>query len=70
MLKKLLIGASILVCVGCSRPVHYVASKNSQVFHKSTCGDAGHIKTENLEQLGDDRSAAAKSHRPCEICKP
>ena len=67
---KLLLGISVLVGVGCSQPVHYVASKNSQVFHKSNCGDVGHIKAENLERLGDERATAAKSHRPCEICKP
>lgn len=65
-----LLALSTLLWAGCSRPIHYVASKNSQVFHRSSCGDVGHIKPDNLEQLGDDRAAAAKTHRPCEVCKP
>lgn len=70
MRKLTLLALSALLWVGCSRPIHYVASKNSQVFHRSSCGDVGHIKPENLEQLGDDRATAARSHRPCEVCKP
>jgi hypothetical protein len=68
MQKLLLLGLALLI--GCSRPIHYVASKNSQVFHRSSCGDVGHIKAENLEQLGQDRTVAAAHHRPCEVCKP
>ena len=59
-----------LLFLGCAGPVHYVASKNSQVFHKSSCGEAHHIKGENLVQLGDDRAVAARDHKACEVCKP
>lgn len=67
-MRKLLLFA--LIFLGCAGPVHYVASKNSQVFHKSSCGEAGHIKNENLIQLGDDRQKAARQHKACEVCKP
>jgi len=67
-MRKLFLLAFLFL--GCAGPVHYVASKNSAVFHKSTCGDAGHIKSENLVQLGDDRSVAARDHKACEVCKP
>lgn len=67
MRKLILLGFLFL---GCAGPTHYVASKNSTVFHKSTCGDAGHIKSENLVQLGDDRGVAARDHKACEVCKP
>jgi len=67
-MRKLFLLALILL--GCAGPVHYVASKNSQVFHRSSCGEAGHIKSENLLQLGDDRHLAARDHKACEVCKP
>jgi hypothetical protein len=59
-----------LLLAGCSRSVDYVASKKSDVFHRSNCSEVVHIKSENLLQLGSDRQAAAKDHRPCDVCKP
>jgi len=65
---SLLLATALMGCG--SQPVHYVASKNSQVFHRASCGEASHIKSENLVQLGDDRKQAAQNHRACDVCKP
>ncbi|MBS2036585.1 hypothetical protein JST97_16450 [bacterium] len=68
MLRRLLIASLFLA--GCSQTVHYVSSRKSDVFHRSTCSEVGHIKSENLQSLGDERSAAAKDRRACDVCKP
>lgn len=60
---------ALWLCGCASRPVEYVASQKSQVFHRSGCSEASHIKAENLVRFGDRRQAAA-GHRPCEVCKP
>ncbi|MFN8609061.1 MAG: hypothetical protein U0931_16115 [Vulcanimicrobiota bacterium] len=59
-----------LLLAGCSQSVHYVASKKSDVFHRASCSEVSHIKSENLLQLGQDRQTAAREHRACDVCKP
>ncbi|NIP24639.1 MAG: hypothetical protein GWN67_09960 [Phycisphaerae bacterium] len=48
----------------------FVASKNSKVFHKSTCSSAKRIKPGNLVSYGTREKAAEAGKRPCKICKP
>ena len=66
---------TVMACVvalnlwGCAKPVDYVASQKSEIFHKSACSEAAHIKSQNLIHF-TDRDQATQKHRPCEVCKP
>lgn len=48
----------------------FVASKNSKVFHKATCGSAKRIKQGNLVTYKTREEAIQAGKRPCKICKP
>lgn len=48
----------------------YVASKNSQVFHKPDCRWAKNIKPENLVTYDTKDEALKVGKRPCKLCKP
>ena len=48
----------------------FVASKNSQVFHKSTCRAVKRISPANLIRYNSRDEAVADGKRPCRICKP
>jgi len=49
---------------------NYIASKNSDVFHKSGCSSAGRIKPENLVCYTTRTEAIKVGKRPCKRCKP
>jgi len=68
--RLLLLMGTAGVMLACSGgQVHYLASKKSPVFHRSNCGEAGHIKPENRIEFAH-REQAAAGHRPCDVCKP
>jgi hypothetical protein len=48
----------------------YVASKNSQVFHKPGCRWAKNIKPANLVGYNSKDEATKAGKRPCKLCKP
>jgi hypothetical protein len=48
----------------------FVASKNSQVFHKASCPSAKRIATGNLVSYATRDEAIAAGKRPCERCNP
>ncbi len=48
----------------------WVASKNSKVFHKSTCQFVGRIAEKNRVVFASRQSAAGTGRRPCKTCNP
>jgi hypothetical protein len=48
----------------------YVASKNSEVFHKPDCSWAKKIKPENLIGYSSRDEAITSGKRPCRRCNP
>lgn len=48
----------------------YVASKNSQVFHRPDCSSARRINPENLIGYNTPDEAIQSGKRPCKRCKP
>jgi len=48
----------------------YVASKNSNIFHKPECSWAKRIKPENLVGYNSKDEAIKAGKRPCKRCKP
>jgi hypothetical protein len=48
----------------------FVASKNSQVFHKASCPSAQRISAKNLVSYATRDEAIAAGKRPCERCNP
>jgi len=48
----------------------YVASKRSQVFHKSSCEWAQRIGRDNKEYFSTYDEAAGTGRRPCKVCRP
>jgi len=50
--------------------LQYVASKNSQVFHKPDCRWAQNISPQNLECYQNKEEAIRAGKRPCRSCKP
>jgi len=48
----------------------FVASKNSDLFHKPTCRSARRISPENIVHYATRDQAIAAGKRPCTICKP
>ena len=49
---------------------HYVASKNSKVFHRPNCEWAKKIKDYNRIEFKSRAEALASGRRPCRTCKP
>jgi hypothetical protein len=48
----------------------FVASKNSDVFHRPDCSSAKRIKPENLVGYNSRADALRAGKRPCKRCKP
>jgi Metal binding domain of Ada len=48
----------------------FVASKNSQIFHKASCSSAKRISPNNLVSYATRDEAIAAGKRPCERCNP
>lgn len=48
----------------------YVASKNSQVFHRPDCKSAAKISEKNLMRFGTREEAIQAGKKPCGECKP
>ena len=48
----------------------YVGSKNSKVFHKEGCSQAGRINSENQVHYKTKLEAINSGKRPCKICNP
>jgi len=48
----------------------YVASKNSEVFHKPTCRSAKRISPENMVGYGSREEAVNAGKKPCKLCTP
>jgi hypothetical protein len=48
----------------------YIASKNSNVFHKPECPWAENIKPENFEGYSNKDQVIKTGKRPCKWCKP
>lgn len=48
----------------------YVASKNSQVFHRSDCKSAAKISEKNLMRFGTRDEAIQAGKKPCAECRP
>jgi methylphosphotriester-DNA--protein-cysteine methyltransferase len=48
----------------------YVASVNSEVFHKAGCKSAAQIPAENLVRFKTREEAIQAGKRPCKECKP
>lgn len=55
-----------------STPVEYeyVASKNSNIFHKPDCSSAKRIKPENLVYYSSRDEAINAGKKPCKLCNP
>ncbi len=50
--------------------VGFVASKSSDVFHKSDCRWAQNISTDNIVKYESRKEAIEAGKRPCKWCKP
>ena len=50
--------------------VKYVASKNSKVFHLSTCSHADRISAQNQVSFDMRNQAVQTGRRPCKTCQP
>jgi endonuclease YncB( thermonuclease family) len=48
----------------------YVASKNSKVFHKSTCSSARRMTDKTKLTFSGRQQAGQSGRRPCKICEP
>jgi phosphatidylserine/phosphatidylglycerophosphate/cardiolipin synthase-like enzyme len=48
----------------------YVASKNSEVFHKAGCKSAAKISAKNLVRYNTRDEAIRAGNKPCEECNP
>jgi hypothetical protein len=48
----------------------FVASKNSNVFHRPDCSSAKRIKATNLVDYNSRQAAIRNGKRPCKRCKP
>ena len=48
----------------------YVASKNSEIFHKPQCSSAKRIKSTNLVRYNERAEAVKAGKRACKRCKP
>ncbi|MEM4703069.1 MAG: thermonuclease family protein [Candidatus Pacearchaeota archaeon] len=58
------------IALGCPQGTQYVASKNSNKFHKCSCSFAKKIKPENLLCFRTREEALDKGYSPCGSCKP
>ena len=49
---------------------NYIASKNSDVFHRISCSYVQAIKPENKIYFSTREEAIGSGRRPCSVCKP
>lgn len=61
--------SSDCISLGCPQGTQYVASKNSDKYHKCSCSFAKKIKQENLLCF-PSKEEAEKSRQACSSCKP
>jgi metal binding Ada-like protein len=47
-----------------------VASKNSKVYHRASCGSAKRITQDNLVSFSSKQQAEQSGRRPCKNCRP
>ncbi len=50
--------------------VMYIASKNSKIFHRSTCRYSKSISSKNLVKFDGRAKALQAGRRPCKTCSP
>jgi hypothetical protein len=48
----------------------FIASRNSEIFHKASCSSAKRISSNNLVSYATRDEAIAAGKRPCERCNP
>ena len=53
-----------------SPSLHFVGSRNSNVYHLPGCREADRIKAENLRTFNTRADAGAAGYRPCKVCDP
>jgi len=53
-----------------TKPIQFVANKNSDVYHCMDCKWSARIKAENIIQFNSTSEAAAQNFLPCRSCKP
>ena len=63
---------SMLLCSGItdSEPGYYVASSESDVFHKPNCRYVKQIKSENKITFNSKQDAINAGYRACKVCQP
>lgn len=47
---------------------HYVANRNSDIFHKSRCKSVKRINSENMVAFTDPAEAMGRQFKPCRMC--
>jgi len=55
---------------GAQSEVMYIASKNSKIFHRSTCRFSKTISPKNLVKFDSRAKALQTGRRPCKTCSP
>jgi endonuclease YncB( thermonuclease family) len=55
---------------GAQSEVMYIASKNSKIFHRSTCRYSKTISSKNLVKFDSRAKALQTGKRPCKTCSP
>ena len=53
-----------------TKPIQFVANKNSDVYHCTDCKWSARIKAENIIQFNSTSEAAAQNFLPCRSCRP
>ena len=69
LIKRMSLLPLILLFVIQVSAATFVASKNSDVYHISSCGQAGKIKSENLITFRSADAAEASGRHPCSFCR-
>ena len=60
----------IILPIVSSYAATYVGSKNSDVYHYTTCHHAERIKASNRITFPSPEDAQARGYRPCKVCTP
>jgi endonuclease YncB( thermonuclease family) len=55
---------------GAQNEVVYIASKNSKIFHRSTCRYSKSISSKNLVKFASKAKVLQTGRRPCKTCSP
>jgi flagellar biosynthesis protein FlhF len=53
-----------------TKPIQFVANKNSDVYHCTDCKWSARIKAENIIQFSSNGEAEAQNFLPCRSCRP